>query len=93
MLPADRNYSVGEQELRAVVKALECWSHYREDAVSLELYHGMPKDIVSDRVPRFTDELFKEFCDTLQIKQNISVSFHHKTDDKIENESVCRVDQ
>ena len=44
----------------------------------------MPSDIVSDRDPRFTSDFFREFCDSLQIQDCMSVSCHHETDGQTE---------
>ena len=46
MLPAEKNYSVGEQEMLSVIKALEHWRHYLEGAVSLT--------IITDHRPNVT---------------------------------------
>jgi hypothetical protein len=46
MNAAEKNYHAGEQELLAVVKALEHWRHYLEGAVSLT--------IVTDHKPNIT---------------------------------------
>jgi hypothetical protein len=46
MNPAETRYHAGEQELLAVVKALEHWRHYLEGAVSLS--------VVTDHKPNIT---------------------------------------
>jgi hypothetical protein len=46
MTPAETRYHAGEQELLAVVKALEHWRHYLEGAVSLS--------VVTDHKPNIT---------------------------------------
>ena len=42
--------------------------------------HGCPKDIVSDRDPRFTSDFFRDVCRQLQIKQDMSTAFHLQTE-------------
>jgi len=39
-------------------------------------YVGIPDKVISDRDPRFTSKLFKEVCDLLKIKQNVSSTYH-----------------
>ena len=38
--------------------------------------YGLPKHIVSDNGPQFVSNLFKNFCDTLRIKQNLTANYH-----------------
>ena len=46
MIRPETNYPAGEQELLAVVRALENWRHYLEGAVSLR--------VVTDHKPNIT---------------------------------------
>src|ERR1700742_3454035 len=41
---------------------------------------GLPRKIISDRDPRFTATFFRELCDLLGIKQNLSTAYHPQTD-------------
>src|SRR5579863_3005834 len=41
---------------------------------------GIPSKLISDQDTRFTSRLFKEICNLLQIKQNISSVYHLQTD-------------
>ena len=45
---------------------------------------GMPKEIVSDRDPRFTGKFFTELCRLLGIKQCLSTVYHPQTDGQTE---------
>ena len=59
-------------------------------------YTGIPKRIISDRDPRFTSQFFKELCDQLDIKQNISSAYHPQTDGQLERtnqtlETILRI--
>ena len=38
--------------------------------------YGLPKHIVSDNGPQFISNLFKNFCNTLGIKQNLTANYH-----------------
>ncbi|CAF1432643.1 unnamed protein product [Rotaria sordida] len=38
--------------------------------------YGLPQHIVSDNGPQFVSNLFKNFCDTLGIKQNLTANYH-----------------
>ncbi|CAF3221850.1 unnamed protein product [Rotaria sp. Silwood2] len=38
--------------------------------------YGLPKHIVSDNGPQFVSNLFKNFCDILGIKQNLTANYH-----------------
>jgi hypothetical protein len=46
--------------------------------------HGSPKDIVSDRDPRFTSTMWREFCRILNISQNMSSPYQPQTDGQTE---------
>ena len=53
-------------------------------------YIGLPSKLISDRDTRFTSKLFKELCQQLGIKQNLSLAYHLQTDGESErtNQSV-----
>lgn len=46
--------------------------------------HGLPKDIVSDRGPQFISKFWKAFCSNLNIKANLSTSYHPQSDGQTE---------
>ena len=46
--------------------------------------HGCPQDLVSDRDPRFTYDFFREVCQQLRIKQNMSTAYHPQSDGQTE---------
>lgn len=46
--------------------------------------HGTPSDIVSDRGPKFTSELWRTFSKALNIEQSLSTAFHPETDGQTE---------
>jgi Integrase zinc binding domain/Chromo (CHRromatin Organisation MOdifier) domain len=48
-------------------------------------YYRAPKRIISDRDPHFTAQLAKELCCLLDIKQNISTTYHPQTDGQSEH--------
>jgi transposase InsO family protein len=59
-------------------------------------YTGIPKKIISDRDMRFTSQFFKELCDQLDIKQNMSSAYHPQTDGQSERtnqtlETILRI--
>jgi hypothetical protein len=54
---------------------------YRERAFP---YTGIPKRLITDRDVRFTSELFRELCDQLAIKHNMSTAYHPQTDGQSE---------
>ena len=59
-------------------------------------YTGIPKKIISDCDPRFTSQFFKELCDQLAIKQNISSPYHPQTNGQSERtnqtlETILRI--
>jgi hypothetical protein len=45
---------------------------------------GIPDKVILDRDPRFTSKLFKEVCDLLKIKQNVSSMYHPQMDGQSE---------
>eukprot|EP00878_Enallax_costatus_P026134 GHUV01028017.1.p1 GENE.GHUV01028017.1~~GHUV01028017.1.p1 ORF type:complete len:413 (-),score=20.68 GHUV01028017.1:641-1879(-) len=46
--------------------------------------HGLPMNIISDRDPKFTSELFRAICSQLKVKQKLSTAFHPQTDGQTE---------
>ena len=48
-------------------------------------YHGLPTDIVSDRVSRFTSEVWKEFLQLSGIRRRMSTAFHPQTNRQTEH--------
>ena len=46
--------------------------------------HGIPKVIISNRDPKFTSNFWKSLFKGLDTKLNFSISYHPKTDGKIE---------
>jgi len=45
---------------------------------------GLPDRVISDRDPKFTSKVFKEVCELLEVKQNISSAYHPQTDGQSE---------
>ena len=46
--------------------------------------YGLPDKIISNRDPRFTSRFIRELCRTLGIQQNISSTYHPRTDGQLE---------
>lgn len=46
--------------------------------------HGIPADIVSDRAPQFSSQLWKAFCHTLGATASLSSGFHPQTNGQTE---------
>lgn len=46
--------------------------------------HGLPRNLISDRDPKFTSELFRAICKQLQVKNKLSTAFHPQTDGQTE---------
>lgn len=46
--------------------------------------HGLPRTITSDREAQLTSKVWKAWCETLQIKSNMSTSFHPESDGQTE---------
>ena len=53
-------------------------------------YISLPSRLISDRDTRFTSKMFRELCEQLGIKQNLSSAYHPQTDGESErtNQSV-----
>jgi hypothetical protein len=47
-------------------------------------HHGFQADIVSDRDPRFTGRFWRQVCDLVGTRQNLSTAFHPETDGQTE---------
>ena len=45
---------------------------------------GIPSRVISDRDLKFTSKVFREICDILKVKQNISSAYHPQTDGQSE---------
>ena len=41
--------------------------------------HGLPKYIVSDNGPQLVSNLYNDFCNTLDIKQNLTANYHSQS--------------
>src|SRR3984893_7298947 len=54
---------------------------YRERAFP---YTGVPQKLISNRDVQFTSDMFKELCDQLAIKHNMSMAYHPQTDGQLE---------
>lgn len=57
---------------------------------------GIPSRVISDRDPKFMSKVFREICDLLKVKQNISSAYHPQTDGQSEKtnqhvETVLRI--
>ncbi len=48
------------------------------------VHHGVPKELISDRDPRFTSNFWKEVCRTLGVRQSMSTAYHPQTDGQTE---------
>ena len=47
-------------------------------------HHGFQTDIVSDRDPRFTGRFWRQVCELVGTRQNLSTAFHPETDGQTE---------
>jgi hypothetical protein len=47
-------------------------------------FHGIPRQIISDRGPQFASKVFKEFCKLLHICSSMSTAYHPQTDGQTE---------
>jgi len=47
-------------------------------------WFGVPKQVISDRHPRFTSHFTKAICKALKIQQNLSTAYHPRTDGQSE---------
>lgn len=46
--------------------------------------HGLPKQIISDRGPQFSSELFKGWCEQLGIQRSMTTAYHPQADGQTE---------
>ncbi|PCH36720.1 ribonuclease H-like protein [Wolfiporia cocos MD-104 SS10] len=46
--------------------------------------HGLPKQIVSDRGTQFASELFREWCETLNVQRSMTTAYHPQADGQTE---------
>ena len=63
------------------VNATEYARLFRHHVIRL---HGCPKNVVSDRDPRFRSKFFAEFCRLAKIEQHRSTAFHPQSDGQAE---------
>jgi hypothetical protein len=47
-------------------------------------YTGLPEQVISDRDTWFTLKIFREVCELLKVKQNMSSAYHPQTDGQSE---------
>ena len=59
------------------VSAVDCAQWFRHQVLRL---HGCPRNVVSDRDPRFTSNFFAEFCRLAGVEQHMSSAFHPQSD-------------
>jgi Integrase zinc binding domain/Integrase core domain/Chromo (CHRromatin Organisation MOdifier) domain len=55
-------------------------------------YHGVPKDIVSDRDPRFTSNFWRELMRLLGVNTSMSTAYHPQTDGQTERANAVLED-
>jgi transposase InsO family protein len=46
--------------------------------------HGILRRIISNRGPQFASKFMKELCNALEIKRNLSTTYHPQTDSQTE---------
>ena len=49
--------------------------------------HGLMRQMICDRDPRFAGEVFQEFCKLMGIKSSISTPYHPETDGQTERQN------
>jgi Reverse transcriptase (RNA-dependent DNA polymerase)/RNase H-like domain found in reverse transcriptase/Integrase zinc binding domain/Retroviral aspartyl protease/Chromo (CHRromatin Organisation MOdifier) domain len=63
------------------VSAVETAQLYVDNVVK---HHGFQSDLVSDRDPRFTGKFWRQVCELVGTRQNLSTAFHPETDGQTE---------
>ena len=79
----------GHDAILVVVDRLSKMAHYiptakevsAQETAKLMLhhvwkYHGIPKEIISDRGPQFDSQVWKQLCKDFQIEQKMSTAYH-----------------
>jgi len=65
-------------------KEIDAWQF--SELLMREIFrlHGLPTDIITDRVSIFTSDLSKETIKQLEIERRLSTAFHPQTDGQME---------
>jgi hypothetical protein len=89
-LPRSKGYdailTIVDQRCSKAAKFIPCNTMIDAEGVAREYlcylvpWFGLPKQIISDRNPRFTSRFSRTLCHNLGIQQNISTAFHPRTD-------------
>ena len=86
----DSILTIMDQGCSKATKFIPCHKTINRTGVALKYlkhlvpWFGLPKQIISDRDPRFTSAFAKEMCKALGIQQNLSTAFHPRTDGQTE---------
>jgi hypothetical protein len=93
-LPKSEGYdtilTIVDQGCSKATKFIPCNKTIDAEGVAREYLHhlvpwfGIPKQIISDRDPRFASRFSRTLCHNLGIQQNISTAFHPRTDGQTE---------
>jgi hypothetical protein len=86
----DSIFTITDHDCTKAVILLPC----REEMNSLEFtklylrhvfpFVAIPSRVISDPDPKFTSKVFREICNLLKVKQNISSAYHPQTDGQSE---------